>query len=291
MHVLLTILFSVLMSCSSFGEFRNVDIFYRQNDPVAVISYNIRYDNPGDGINAWPNRKDHVADMIKKYDADIAGLQEALKHQIDDLEERLPGYKWVGVGRDDGEEGGEFSPVFYNSERFEVLDFETLWLSETPDVPGSKSWDAAITRIVTRVKFRETDSGREFYVLNTHFDHRGETARLESAKLIAKWTSEIPDDVPFIVTGDFNIRETTEAYGVLRDAGHIFDARYVSETEHQGPTTSSNNWEEMREPETRIDYLFTSEHVQVLSHRILDDRYEGYFPSDHLPVLAEIVLP
>jgi len=119
-------------------------------EPLTVMSYNIRYDNPADGINAWPHRTDAVAEMSgPRYGTDIAGLQEALRHQIDQLQDRLPDYRWVGVGRDDGLDRGEFSPIFYHTDRLQLLATNTFWLSETPDIPRSRSWDAAITRIVT----------------------------------------------------------------------------------------------------------------------------------------------
>ena len=259
------------------------------SEEITVMSYNIRYDNPGDGENAWPNRKDHVAEMIgSRYTADIAGLQEVLARQLNDLETRLPDYDWVGVGRDDGKEKGEFSPIFYRSDKFDLIATNTFWLSENPQIPGSKSWDTAITRIVTWAKFKDKDFGREFYFFNTHFDHRGEQARIESAKVLVNHVKMISKDLPVMITGDFNVNERTEAYAIMKQEESIHDARYLSETPHEGPTTSSNNWVEMRDPESRIDYVFVNDHVRVLSHKILDDQFDGHFPSDHLPVLSTI---
>lgn len=263
------------------------------SSPLSVMSFNIRYNTPNDSLNAWPYRKDHVADVIgRKYQVDIAGLQEALKGQVDDLQERLPEYAWFGVGRDDGAKAGEFTPIFYRKDRLELLEGDTFWLSETPDVPGSKSWDAAITRIVTWGRFKEIESGREFYFFNTHFDHRGEASRVESAKILAARLAELPEGVPFVITGDFNTREESEAYDILTSSPTIRDARYVSEAGHEGPTASTTNWKELRNtPESRIDYIFARDGVRVLTHRIIDDRYDGRFPSDHTPVLASIALP
>ncbi len=265
---------------------------------LRVMTYNIRYNNPGDGINAWPNRKDHVAEMIgKKANADLAGLQEALREQIDDLAARLPGYAWFGVGRDDGKDAGEFTPIFYRTDRFELLDHNTFWLSETPEVPGSKSWDAAITRIVTWGKFKEKASGIEFYHFNTHFDHIGRQARTESAKLVWKKIQELAPGRPVILTGDFNVPEKSEAYRVLTGAtpeaasvSDLQDARYLSQSGHQGPTSTFVNadWTQTREPESKIDFIFVRKGMQVLSHKVMDDQYDGRFPSDHLPVVAEL---
>lgn len=262
------------------------------SDYITIMSYNIRLDTPDDGINAWPNRKDHVAEMMgEKYGADIMGLQEVLKHQIDDLQERLPDYSWIGVGRDDGKDSGEFSPVFYKTDRFDLVATNTFWLSEKPHQPGSKSWDAAITRVATWAKFTDLSTERDFYFINTHFDHIGEQARVESSKMIIEFVSDLEEDLPVIITGDFNVPETSEAYSVLVDSPNLNDARYVSETEHEGPTASFNDWEELRPDESRIDYIFVGNKVSVLNHRILDDQYEGRFPSDHLPVLSDVVLP
>lgn len=270
--------------------------FAADESAIRVMSFNIRYNNPGDGINAWPNRKDKVADMIgKRHQADLAGLQEAQRDQIDDLVERLPEYAWFGVGRDDGKDAGEFTPIFYRKDRFDLLEQETFWLSETPDMPGSKSWDTAITRIATWGKFRDKKSGKEFYYINTHFDHRGNQARTESAKLIVKKIGEIFGETPTVLTGDFNVRETSDAYEVLAGKQEangttsiLKDARYASKTGHQGPTSTFTNWEEYGPPETKIDFIFVQNGFEVLSHKVLDDRYDNRFPSDHLPVLAEI---
>lgn len=258
---------------------------------IRVLSYNIRYNNPDDGINAWPNRSDSVSDIIGvRVKPDIVGLQEVLKDQLDDLEERLPAYASVGQGRDDGKDAGEFSPIFYRPDKFELIENDMFWLSETPDVPGSKSWDAAITRIVTWALFLEKETNQKFYVYNTHFDHRGEHARLMSARMLVSRIVEIEEDIPVIVTGDMNVQESSEVYSVFTEKSVLLDARYVSKNGHQGPTTTSNNWEELRPPESRIDYIFVRSVSNVVNHVILDDRYDGRFPSDHLPVMADIVL-
>ncbi len=263
----------------------------QNQNAMTVMSYNIRYNNPDDGENAWPNRKNHVTDMMNSvYDADVIGVQEALKGQLDDLQARMPGYSWVGVGRDDGKNTGEFSPIFYKTERVELIVTNTFWLSETPHRPGSKSWDAAITRVATWAKFRDRMNDQEFYVINTHFDHVGEVARVESAKLITQFVDDLEENLPVIVTGDFNIPESSEAYSVLTESKRLSDARYESESGHSGPTASFSDWETLRPEESRIDYIFVSDEVGVLSHRIAADRYDGRFPSDHLPVVSEVVL-
>src|SRR5512138_3465563 len=151
---------------------------------LTVMSYNIRYDNPGDGRNAWPNRKDRLIQLIRDESPDLIGLQEALHHQLTDILNGVEGYAMVGVGRDDGKQKGEYSAILYRTSAFELRDENTFWLSETPEVPGSKSWDAAITRVVTWARFRDIKSKKVFFAFNTHFDHMGKEARRESAKLL-----------------------------------------------------------------------------------------------------------
>jgi endonuclease/exonuclease/phosphatase family metal-dependent hydrolase len=255
--------------------------------PFRVMSFNIRFDNPGDGEDAWPHRQEKAASMIRFHHADIAGLQEALKHQIEDLAERLPEYAWIGVGRDDGKDAGEFTPIFYRKARFDLLEHDTFWLSETPQVPGSKSWDAAITRIATWAVFGDRASGRRFLLLNTHFDHIGVEARGESARLIAERLEALAGNLPSIVMGDFNSTEDTNAYDIM--TSRLKDAFYLSEHPNHGSSSSWNGFQAI-EPGRRIDYIFMDDRVRVLQHGILSETFDGRFPSDHLPVLAEVAL-
>lgn len=289
-HLFLIIGFMIFMSMIEIDpSTKHVEL--NSADTIRVMSYNIRFDNPNDGINAWPNRSHQVVEMIGvKYQADIIGVQEALKSQIEDMERNLPEYTWVGVGRDDGREAGEFSPIFFKKERFELIATNTFWLSEFPDQPGSISWDAAITRVATWARLKDATKGQEFYVVNTHFDHMGEVARVESAKVISDFILEIEEEFPVIITGDFNVQETSEAYSVMKNIQGISDARYSSEAEHRGPTATFNNWIELQPDESRIDYIFVRDNVRVLNHHIIDDRYDDRFPSDHLPVLVDVIM-
>jgi hypothetical protein len=145
--------------------------------PIRVMSFNIRLNTPADSANAWPHRKEMVASMMRFHRADLTGVQEALKDQMDDLTKLLPEFGWMGVGRDDGKEAGEYSAIFYLKDRFAVLEQNTFWLSESPEKPGSMGWDAACVRIVTWAKFKDKRMGKAFYHFNTHFDHIGEKAR------------------------------------------------------------------------------------------------------------------
>lgn len=261
---------------------------------LRVMSFNVRYDNPGDGVNAWPNRRDWVASLMRFHGADVIGVQEALGAMLADLDARLPGFARVGVGRADGKSAGEFSAILYRTDRLTLLDSGTFWLSPTPLVAGSKGWDAAIERIATWARFRDRTNGCEFLHLNTHFDHVGEQARQESARLIRRRLSTLDNGRPVIVTGDLNSDPQSAAYRVLtRDTltdgiGPLRDAFVHSETPHYGPTST---WTAFRaiEPGRRIDYVMVSPMISVKSHGILPDAWDGRFPSDHLPVLAAVV--
>ncbi|HUE81105.1 MAG TPA: endonuclease/exonuclease/phosphatase family protein [Pyrinomonadaceae bacterium] len=257
--------------------------------PLRVMSFNIRYDEPRDKENAWPNRKELVASMIRFHRADLVGVQEALKHQLEDLEKLLPGYDWVGVGRDDGKEAGEFSAILYRKYRLTVIENVTFWLSETPSVPGSKGWDAAFPRIVTRAKFKDKTSGKSFFHFNTHFDHRGVRAREESARLLLERIDSIAGSTPVIVTGDFNFNEASTGYKILVAKDSLRDARYASQYGHHGPTSTFNEFKALV-PEWRIDYVMVKGSIKVLQHGALADTWDGRFPSDHLPVLAEVLI-
>jgi endonuclease/exonuclease/phosphatase family metal-dependent hydrolase len=261
--------------------------------PLRVMSFNIRYDNPGDGVNAWPNRRDRVAGLVRFHGADVVGVQEAEAHMLRELDARLPGFSRVGVGREDGREGGEFSAILYRADRLEMLASGTFWLSPTPEVPGSKGWDAAIERIATWARFRDRATGCTFVHLNTHFDHIGERAREESARLVRRRLSSLAAGLPVVLTGDLNVPPTSAAYRAFtRDtiAGAIAplaDAFETTRTPHYGPTAT---WTEFKaiEPGQRIDYVLVSPGVAVQAHGILSDRWDDRFPSDHLPVLAVV---
>ena len=263
--------------------------------PLRVMSFNIRYDTPSDGPNAWPHRRDWVAALIRFHAADVIGVQEALAHMLADLDTRLPGFARVGVGRADGRALGEFSAILYRTDRLELLDSGTFWLSPTPEVPGSKGWDAAIERIATWAHFRDRATGCRHLHLNTHFDHVGEQARQESARLIRSRLSGLALNRPVIVTGDLNSDPSSAAYRILtRDSvtgavPPLADGFHASRESHYGPTST---WTAFRaiEPGRRIDYVLTSAEFTVLSHGILPDSWDGRFPSDHLPVLATLTL-
>lgn len=259
------------------------------------MSFNIRYNNPNDGENSWPNRDQNVRSMVQFNKVDLLGLQEVLKNQLDDLVRLLPEYDHFGVGRRDGKEGGEYSPIFFKNEKFKLLDGGTYWLSETPNVP-SKGWDAALNRIVTWVKLLDKSNNMVFYHFNTHFDHQGIVARKESAKLLVKLIFQTAGKSPASLTGDFNFTSKDEPYDVLTKSGAIedgivlFDAGVVSEVPHHGPTGTWTGFESAGTPGEKIDFIFVKNNFRVLRHGVLSDTFDGKFPSDHMPVLTEIVI-
>lgn len=265
--------------------------------PIRVLTYNIRYDNPADGENGWKHRRDEMARFVAAEKFDLAGLQEVLIGQARDLEERLPAFNWYGVGRDDGKNKGELSPIFYAKERFERVEAGTFWLSAMPDNPGSKGWDAALPRICSWVKLRDRQSGREFHAFNTHFDHQGELARKRSATLLRAKIPQIAGTGPAILTGDFNCTATEDPYKMLtsgQDSGGdratppLKDAQFVSEARPSGPDSTWNGFQEIV-PGRKIDFIFVQQ-ARVQSHGVLDPRTSGRFLSDHLPVVSEVVI-
>lgn len=250
---------------------------------VAVMTYNIRFDNPGDGINAWPNRKNKVFALLKKYDPDIIGIQEALKHQIDEIIQALPEYTYIGAGRDDGKTMGEYSAILYKKEKLSVLDQSTFWLSETPDVPGSKDWDAAITRVATWGKFRELKSNKDFFLVNTHFDHIGTEARRNSARII-KERLESLKGLPVIVSGDFNCTRKDPPYALMvADEG----VKLIDPAPANPPGTFCNFGVNTMECNP-IDYIFHSLHWRSSGYKVITDNDGKNYPSDHLPVMVSL---
>ncbi|MGC1272125.1 MAG: endonuclease/exonuclease/phosphatase family protein [Planctomycetaceae bacterium] len=259
------------------------------DDAVSVTSFNIRYNNPADGPNAWPHRQDWVAEIIRK-NADVVGLQEVRKDQLDDLKERLPDYEFYGVGRDDGKEAGEFVPLAWKKDRFTATEKGEFWLSETPGEP-SKGWDAQLPRVTTWVRLKDDTTGKTLLAVNTHFDHRGNPARRESGTLIQKWIAAHAKGDAVVLTGDFNTLPdsppyrnlTAEANGItLRDARLAVD-------DPQGPDSTWNGFKEIA-PGRRIDFVFTTGPATVTAFRTLDETREGRFPSDHLPIVATVKL-
>ncbi len=257
---------------------------------LSVMSFNIRTLMLSDGLDYWAFRKDHVADLVRKYGPDLAGMQEVFKSQANDLARRLPEYAWFGPPREDGKRVGERCPIFYRRDRLELEEQGTFWLSKTPDVAGSRSWDAAFPRLVTWGRFKHKTSGVVFYLFNTHFDHMGETAREMSAKILVERAGKIAGARPVIITGDFNASPDSVPYQTM--AAAFRDARAVSASAPEGPEATTRDFKRDSIPERRIDYVFVSAAVSVSAYATIADTYDsGRRPSDHMPVMATMRLP
>lgn len=253
-----------------------------------VMTFNIRFDHAGDGDNRWAYRKANVASLLSFYEADICGMQEVLLSQIQDLQTLLPAYAYTGVGRDDGGVAGEFSPVFYRKDKFELIGQQTFWLSPTPDMP-SRGWDAALNRIATWVHLQPISGEEAFYVFNTHFDHIGQEARRESARLLIQKIEDIAGNAPVILTGDLNSSPEDDPILLLREA--LTDAKTVSQSGHFGPDSTFNKFENKEIEGMRIDYVFINrKSIRVLKHATLSHTWGGRFASDHHPVLVSLCI-
>ncbi|RZK15250.1 MAG: endonuclease/exonuclease/phosphatase family protein [Pedobacter sp.] len=252
--------------------------------PINIITYNIRLNVASDGVNAWPNRKDNVKALIKFHDADILCVQEALPEQFDALLENS-NFDVVGVGREDGKRKGEFSAVYFDKDRFVKKDGGTFWLSQTPDVP-SKGWDAALNRVCSWVRLYDKLNKKEFLVFNTHYDHIGVQARIESAKLIKQKIQEIAPRLPVVYTGDLNVTPETEAISTIKS--FLIDAKDISQEAPYGPNGTFNGFDFNSDLKNRIDYIFVNKGFKVQKFAVLSDSKDKRYPSDHLPVFARL---
>lgn len=265
----------------------NTTLSYSQT--VKLITYNIRYDNSNDAENSWSERKEKLAAQIKFYEPDIFGIQEGLYHQVNFLDNYLGKYNYAGVGREDGKTIGEFSAIFFNAKRFKLLESSTFWLSETPDTI-SIGWDAVLPRICTYVYLKDNITGKKIWVFNTHLDHIGKLARINSAKLIVKRIKSLNKLTdPVILMGDFNSTPDSKVIKYL--SAELNDSKYSGINPAFGPEGTFNGFK-FHEPVTeRIDYIFSyKEKTLVNKYAVLSDSKDCKYPSDHLPVFIEILL-
>ena len=254
---------------------------------IKAITFNIRYANESDGNNKWSLRTGIVNDFIAYEAPDFLGLQEALISQIRDIASAQEGFKWIGKGRDDGKEAGEFSPLFYNATRWKLVDSGTFWLSETPDVP-SKSWDAALPRVCTWAKFESIQDQSIVYVFNTHFDHIGELARQNAAALIVKQIEEKAGSQKTILMGDFNAEVSSQTIQTVLKSPLVdsFDQAVVK----LGQEGTFNGFDYQSIPTRRIDYLFVSQDFMVRKYGVDSRVIDGRYLSDHFPVIIDLTL-
>ena len=256
---------------------------------IRVMSFNLRYGAAKDGDNEWDLRKSLLADTINAFQPDLLGVQETLDFQASFLKERFPEFTYIGRSRDQNPVGGEQCGILFRSDRFHKLVEGYFWLSQTPDRPGSQSWDAAYPRMATWIKLWDRENRRSFYVLNTHFDHVGEQARAESATLIRKFLDELPPDNDFIVMGDFNTGEKSTPYKTLFIAEDN-NARLVDTFRVANPTASSaeGTFNGFKGTDTgdRIDWIGASRNLLTQTATIDKTSRDGRYPSDHFPISA-----
>lgn len=275
MKKILTTLFLALMACGM--------VVAKSPAQIKVISYNIRT-IARDGDNNWENRQHATRNMLNKHNPDLFGLQEAMTPHLKYLDKFFPQYSRVGVGRDDGEMAGEVMAIYYNTERFDLLDSGTFWLSETPkDV--TRGWDAACNRTVTWVKLRDMKSSKSFYYFNTHLDHKGRVAQTESIKLIVEKIQEIAGiRATVILGGDFNVVPEDEIFAPLNDFMHA--ARSTAEVSEEKGTFNGFSQRKLR---SVIDHVFyRGRRVKCCEYHVLDGDYGAPYISDHYPV--EVIL-
>jgi endonuclease/exonuclease/phosphatase family metal-dependent hydrolase len=264
-----------------------------QVEPLNVMTFNIRYGTANDGDNDWSLRREAVFEVIEAFRVDVLGVQEALNSQLAEISAALPGYRRIGVGRDDGAEAGEYSAILVDSSRFEVLDEGTFWFSDTPDVPGSTSWGNEIPRICTFAHLRDGPANRTFWVFNVHWDHVSQPSRERAAELLMATIGERAAGEPVLITGDFNAGEDNPAFRYLLDsegalALGMFDT--FRDVHPDATDVGTFNGFEGNTDGDKIDAILASSGWAVLAADIIRTRRQGRYPSDHFPVIATLAL-
>lgn len=263
------------------------------NETVNVMTLNLRYDNPRDSVNAWPNRAAMVCSFLNEEKPDLLGMQEVLYRQYEVLDSALRDYASVGVGRSDGARGGEMNPVFYRKDRFDMARTKTFWLSGTPEIQGSQDWGANLPRIVTWMELVDKKTQKHIFFFNTHFAHDSDSARIMSSFLLLSKVDSIAGKFPFIITGDFNQLPASRGYAILTGPAEsvplLKDAYGISEKKPSGPVYTFNGFSD-KQGSGRIDYIFVKNGMKVLDHRVIVKKSGGVFISDHWPVEAVISL-
>lgn len=284
-----------------------------QGQQLKIASYNIRYENSNDAKegNGWQQRLPVICNLVQYHDFDIWGAQEVLHGQLGDLLGCLSDYTYVGVGRDDGKTKGEYAPIFWKKDKFELLDSGHFWLAEDPTYPN-KGWDAALPRICTWGRFKEKEGGKRFWFFNLHMDHRGVVAREKSAALVLEKIRAMTQSEPVILTGDFNVDQTHANYSVIQSSGILVDA-YETALLRYAPTGTFNNFDINLKTNSRIDHIFLSPELRVDRYGLLTDFYfspvdapadsvksanfpdevslikhRARLPSDHNPVVVTV---
>ena len=256
----------------------------RESD-LKVMSYNIRMGSAKDGTNSWEFRYPATALMLEDQKPDVFGVQEAFNYQIRFIEDNFEDYDCVGVGRDDGKQKGEFMSIFWNKKTVKMIKWGTFWLSETPEKP-SMGWDAACKRTATWALMKDKKTGKQFYFVNTHLDHRGTEARKKGLELIVSRIAEInPKGYPMVLTGDFNVKPDNAA---LKDLdSKMQSARKIAPRTDNHPTF--NNWGKIK-PDMVIDYIYVSGFSACPEYHTVTEKYGTWkYVSDHYPITAKLI--
>ncbi len=265
---------------------------------LRVMTFNIRYGTANDGPDRWTQRRGLVFDVLRRHRPDVLGLQEALRFQLDEIRAAVPGYAEIGVGRNDGQEGGEYTAILYRQDRLRLVESGTFWLSDTPEVPGSKTWGNSLPRICTWGRFEDRTTGGAFYVYNTHLDHQSQPSRERSVELLARRVAgRAAADAPVIITGDFNAAERNPAVRYLLGEAKGAATRLAADQRIRFMDTFRALHPQAKEFGTfndfkgtaagdKIDYILTLPGVKILEAEMLHDHSDGRYPSDHFPVFA-----
>ncbi|MFA6872476.1 MAG: endonuclease/exonuclease/phosphatase family protein [Bacteroidaceae bacterium] len=256
---------------------------------LRIGTFNIRYDNPKDGINRWSMRKDSIYCFLGKKQPDIIGLQEVLHHQLQDLLTAMPNYESVGVGRDDGKTKGEYAPILYRKDKYQLLNSSTFWLSEHPE-SASRGWDAACTRIATWALLKDKLTGHSFFILNTHFDHIGTEARRQSALLILKQVQKFAGNYPALITGDLNISDQEEAYQIITSNAFMLKDCWKIALRKEGPEYTFQDFgKRPKDKCKKIDFIFVTPQITVTHAEIIPSALSNLmYLSDHNSHFADV---
>ena len=258
-----------------------------------VMTFNIRYDNPGDSLNSWQYRKDIAAQAVKDHNIDILGTQEVLVNQMNDLKSSLSEYDGLGVGRIDGKEAGEYNSIFYKKDRFSEVESGYFWLSETPEIAGSKGWDGACERLATWIILKENKSGKQIFAINTHLDHVGKVARQEGVTLLLQRISELSKGLPVVLTGDFNAEPESDVIKHVTSTdtpGYLIDSKSIAKEAKGTDWTFHDFGRYPMERRERIDFIFVNDKVDVDSYEVLPDKVGDVFLSDHTPIVTHLLV-
>jgi endonuclease/exonuclease/phosphatase family metal-dependent hydrolase len=265
----------------------------KAENKIKVMTFNIRYDNPDDSLNAWPNRAGQVCNFINTEKPDILGMQEVLWNQYQLLDSVLTDYSSIGVGRNDGARKGEMNPVFFRKDKFDMIRSITFWLSDFPDEPGSLGWGSSLPRIVTWTEFVEKKSHKHLFFFNTHFANDSESARLMSSRVLLKEVNKIAEGYPFIISGDFNMPPTSTGYSILtgpNESVPLFQDSYVITEKKPGGPVHTFNGLSNEAVTARIDYIFVRNGMKVTDYKTVVRKDHDVFISDHWPVEAVITI-